>query len=435
DVRICQTVEDAIGEYVDEAKIITSGVKQKNSKAKSIEEDFLSSIGTPFMASADMKEAVKIEDKLLYGSKDDFDDSPCVKLTQDEKEAFLTDASVFFDEESSSLQNHELPKASTENNNLKVDEQVMHIANELELQNQLANETASDVQLKSKEKKTASNQRSNGAESQYVKNLTINKSGGKITELEFEHTQEPLLQAKPKPKVKKHNPEIKNQSPEAKEPVPKIKNQAPEMRKQNKKPSSSNSKKTKKKKKSKTPAVLTAVISIALVFVVFGIFKSGIFNNPDVVPQTPVVTQSNPEANNEDINASTDNTAETPSTDADVSDPDGAISDTKSDSNADTTGTSDIAGSEYILPSDTRLLTFDDLEGMDKSEIRFAINEMYARRGWHFDNGGDYYTYFSEKSWYKPDSKLQTPTDASTKFTETENVNLATIVKYRDTLS
>ena len=72
---------------------------------------------------------------------------------------------------------------------------------------------------------------------------------------------------------------------------------------------------------------------------------------------------------------------------------------------------------------------------MDKSQIRYAINEMYARRGWHFDFGGEYYEYFMTKSWYKPDGNIASPAQAASSFTEIENVNLATIVKYRDSLS
>ena len=39
------------------------------------------------------------------------------------------------------------------------------------------------------------------------------------------------------------------------------------------------------------------------------------------------------------------------------------------------------------------------------------------------------------KSWYKPDGNISSPAQAASSFTEIENVNLATIVKYRDSLS
>jgi len=445
DVRLCQTVEDTIGQYIDKTEIISSGIKQKNSKAKSIEEDFLNSIGRPFMASQDMKEAVKTEDRLLYGSNDDFETLPSVELTADEKEAFLTDASLVFDEESSSLQNNDLPKTAPEKKISEVDIQISNIEKELELQNQLANKTTSDVQLNSKDKKSPvdlsptlifeheqmpikkaakkqvqtikevpekneksvskSSKSSNGSP-QYLKNHTVSKSGGKVTELEFKHTDEQI------PKIKKQDSEIRNN--------------APELKRQTKKTSGAHSKKTKKKKSSKIPVVISVVVALIFMLVAFGLIKSGILNKPEISPENLAISDNNAPDKNTNGNDDSASTKAPDSTATDTPVPDGSAVADASEIQAD---------SEYILPSDTKLLTLDDLEGMDKSKVRFAINEMYARRGWHFDHGGDYYTYFSEKSWYKPDSKLQTPSDASAGFTETENVNLATIIKYRDTLS
>lgn len=57
---------------------------------------------------------------------------------------------------------------------------------------------------------------------------------------------------------------------------------------------------------------------------------------------------------------------------------------------------------EYIIPdSDSRYLTYDDIAGMDASQIRLAINEIYARHGRIFQTE-DLNEYFSSKSWYTP---------------------------------
>ena len=57
---------------------------------------------------------------------------------------------------------------------------------------------------------------------------------------------------------------------------------------------------------------------------------------------------------------------------------------------------------EYVIPgSDSRYLTDADVEGLDLDQIRFAINEIYARHGRAFQTE-DLNEYFSSKSWYTP---------------------------------
>lgn len=425
--RLCQTAEDTIGEYVDKTKAVFAGVKQKDSKAKSIEEDFLNSIGKPYLVSQDMKAAVKTEDKLLYGSVDDFE-APVSQLTRDQKEALLTDSDMVFDEESMSLTSR-VQEPMPQETQSKYKNQNAYIEQELELQNQLANKISADeIAAPQEEQLLAKIQditppspsvnskdcKSNGADPQYVKNHTINKSGGKVTELEFEHTE------KPKQKSKKQNPEVRRQKPEVQE-----KDSA--IRKQEKKPSGS-SKKAKKKKRSKMPLIIS--LTAILILAGLGIVKSGILNNLNFLPGNFVSTDKDADKNS-DSALTNDSGAGTDTTNNESVAPPSA--DTENGDAASSEETQ--IAKDYILPSDTQLLTESDLEGMDKSKVRFAINEMYARRGWHFDYGGDYYTYFSEKAWYKPDSKLKTPSDAAAYFSETENVNLATIIKYRDSLN
>lgn len=62
----------------------------------------------------------------------------------------------------------------------------------------------------------------------------------------------------------------------------------------------------------------------------------------------------------------------------------------------------EISDSEYIIPdSDTRELTWGELESYTKEELRLARNEIFARHGMIF-NIEDLDNYFATKSWYVP---------------------------------
>lgn len=55
---------------------------------------------------------------------------------------------------------------------------------------------------------------------------------------------------------------------------------------------------------------------------------------------------------------------------------------------------------DYILPeSNSRYLTEADVRNLNKSQLRLARNEIYARRGRMFDSA-DLQEYFNSKSWY-----------------------------------
>ncbi len=56
---------------------------------------------------------------------------------------------------------------------------------------------------------------------------------------------------------------------------------------------------------------------------------------------------------------------------------------------------------DYILAdSDIRLITRDELEKLNKDELRIARNEIYARHGRKF-NDRDLQDYFNSKPWYR----------------------------------
>lgn len=55
---------------------------------------------------------------------------------------------------------------------------------------------------------------------------------------------------------------------------------------------------------------------------------------------------------------------------------------------------------DYIIPdSSDKILTYSDIEGLSKQEIRYAKNEIYARNGRRFDSQ-ELQAYFNSKSWY-----------------------------------
>jgi len=60
----------------------------------------------------------------------------------------------------------------------------------------------------------------------------------------------------------------------------------------------------------------------------------------------------------------------------------------------------------FIVDSDSRYLTETELSVYTNEELGFIRNEIFARYGYVFKND-KYINYFSEKSWYTPDSSFQ----------------------------
>jgi cytoskeletal protein RodZ len=89
----------------------------------------------------------------------------------------------------------------------------------------------------------------------------------------------------------------------------------------------------------------------------------------------------------------------------------------------DTTTTAD---SGYLLPSDSRLITEADLDGLTQEEVALARNEIYARYGRTFKNA-DYQAYFDAQSWYEPDPNYS---DDTVELSEIEKTNANFILSY-----
>lgn len=77
-----------------------------------------------------------------------------------------------------------------------------------------------------------------------------------------------------------------------------------------------------------------------------------------------------------------------------------------------------VSADEFIFPSDTVLLTKEQLNGLTKDQLALIRNEIFARKG-HIFTTEKYISYFSQKSWYKPEKSLRWAD-----FTNTERNNI-----------
>lgn len=84
----------------------------------------------------------------------------------------------------------------------------------------------------------------------------------------------------------------------------------------------------------------------------------------------------------------------------------------------------------YILPkSNSEFLTEDDINNLSSNDIRFAINEIYARHGLIF-NEDEYKNYFNNRYWYE--EKITSNEFDVNVFNEYERENLALLLEYED---
>ena len=85
---------------------------------------------------------------------------------------------------------------------------------------------------------------------------------------------------------------------------------------------------------------------------------------------------------------------------------------------------------EFIFEdSDSRFLTDEEVSVLSKKKLRYAINEIYARRGRIFESE-DLKKYFDKKSWYEP--KYTKEVFDESVFNEFEIKNISLLSKYRD---
>lgn len=85
----------------------------------------------------------------------------------------------------------------------------------------------------------------------------------------------------------------------------------------------------------------------------------------------------------------------------------------------------DTATSYGYPDSGTRAWSYSDVNGMTAGQVRYAINEIYARHGYIFKNE-NWLIYFKQKTWYTPTIPNAQFTDEYLSSTEIANVKLLT---------
>ena len=81
-----------------------------------------------------------------------------------------------------------------------------------------------------------------------------------------------------------------------------------------------------------------------------------------------------------------------------------------------------------------RLLTLENIKGLSAAEVRYAINEIYARYGATFPNHPDVQQQFQKFDWYHPKRKL-TFDDIDQLMSDIERENVKVLAQRRDTLT
>jgi YARHG domain len=78
-----------------------------------------------------------------------------------------------------------------------------------------------------------------------------------------------------------------------------------------------------------------------------------------------------------------------------------------------------------------RLLEENELSNWNSTNVRYAINEMYARRGYDFGDSQEVKRQFSKFSWYQPRAHLSM-TEIESEFSDVERQNVKLLGKFRD---
>ena len=87
-----------------------------------------------------------------------------------------------------------------------------------------------------------------------------------------------------------------------------------------------------------------------------------------------------------------------------------------------------LADQLYLIDSDRRLITEEELWAWDRESLSFMFNEIFARHGFTFEPGGKFYNWFSNQPWYQETDKVPDEV-AYQRTTELEWTNYDTIKK------
>lgn len=86
----------------------------------------------------------------------------------------------------------------------------------------------------------------------------------------------------------------------------------------------------------------------------------------------------------------------------------------------------------YVLPeSDTRKLTWEEIDQWDYESLGYAFNEIFARHGYNFEPGQDYDNYFRTMPWYTPNSDPRNQVACYPKLNSVEWYNVDLIKQVR----
>lgn len=85
----------------------------------------------------------------------------------------------------------------------------------------------------------------------------------------------------------------------------------------------------------------------------------------------------------------------------------------------------------YILPTDSRYITEDELYGLTAEQVRLARNEIYARHGYTF-NTQSIRDYFLSKNWYHPNASVTASTFGTGQMNDYERANVDVIKGYEN---
>ncbi len=84
------------------------------------------------------------------------------------------------------------------------------------------------------------------------------------------------------------------------------------------------------------------------------------------------------------------------------------------------------SSTQYLIDSDKRLLTEEELWQWDRESLSFMFNEIFARHGFTFKVGGKFYNHFNNLPWYQAIPKVDNQT-AYSRTTSMEWTNYHTI--------
>lgn len=132
---------------------------------------------------------------------------------------------------------------------------------------------------------------------------------------------------------------------------------------------------------------------------------------------------------NSDSSQSTDESDSQGVSDSDTSSDTSDSTDTDTDTTDEST--QDQNSDEFIFPdSDSVVEDGGDIEQLSDEDLRIAINEIYARHGYHFKSA-DLQDYFSNTSWYV-DEGITDQSEILSELNKYEKENLDNLIAERN---